>query len=116
MFFVDYLLRAFAVSSKLDFNSFLDHINLGWRCVAWRGIETILKSVRHYLSTEDESSDFVILKFDCGNAFNSIYRDALLAQVRQHFPELSKWVGTSFGCDSNLLYGSFVFMSSEGVQ
>ena len=60
----------------------------------------------------------MVLKIDLENAFNEVLRDAILAEILEHFPELEPWFRLCYGkaavlsCNGTIL----PFRSERGVQ
>ena len=40
----------------------------------------------------------------------------IIADIRDHFPQLSRWVESFYGATSNLTFGKAVLQSMRGVQ
>ena len=55
------------------------------------GYEAIIHAVRHIIQEQEQ---LFILQADLINAYNLVDRQAMLAQVKEHFPELLPWVST----------------------
>ncbi|XP_063534955.1 uncharacterized protein LOC134744937 [Cydia strobilella] len=58
----------------------------------------------------------VLLKIDVKNAFNSLNRDALLAEVNNHAPELYNYLLNCYANPSKLLYKNHEISSEVGCQ
>ena len=58
----------------------------------------------------------VFVKLDFSNAFNSVRRDLLLRTAASHLPGIYRFIHASLSCDSKLLYGQEIILSSEGTQ
>lgn len=80
------------------------------------GAERIIHNVRRLFSTRQFDPDFVVLKVDLTNAFNSISRARLLDIVRRRMPSLSSWVEWCYVGETRLTFGPHVLASSDGVQ
>jgi hypothetical protein len=81
------------------------------------GAEQIIHSMRTTVGTHWINADFTILKVDFENAFNSVDRNTLLRECKQHFPELFPWVEWCYGSQPVLQYNlTTYFISSSGVQ
>jgi hypothetical protein len=78
------------------------------------GAEAAIHSIRSYLS--EIPSDFVMVKLDFKNAFNSIRRDAVLKACLEHTPELYPLVFSCYSSCSHLFYDDHILLSQEGVQ
>ena len=77
------------------------------------GCETIVHTVKEALG--NDSSKWV-LQVDLQNAFNSIDRSKMLAEVARQLPECLPWAVTCYGAPSFLQFGSSTLISSSGVQ
>jgi hypothetical protein len=62
--------------------------------------------------------DFVVLKIDIKNAFNSISRAQILRSIPDEleWAGLHTWVEFCYDAHSNLIYGKDIIQSEEGVQ
>ena len=60
--------------------------------------------------------DFVIVKLDFVNAFNSLRRDCMLCTVADIIPEAAPFCYLSYSHSSNLLYDGHLIQSAEGMQ
>ena len=58
----------------------------------------------------------MLLKIDFSNAFNSVRRDKVLQNVREHAPERFPFVHQAYDKNSNLQFGNEVILSMEGAQ
>ena len=57
-----------------------------------------------------------VLQIDFENAFNSIERGTMLAETRDHCPQLSAWAEYCYGQSSHLFFGDQRLTSSTGPQ
>ena len=80
------------------------------------GAESIVHLTREVLSRKWDDPDFVVLKVDFANAFNSIDRHAMLVQCRELFPELLPWVRWCYGDRPWLFHQTGNLRSCAGVQ
>jgi len=80
------------------------------------GCERIVHTMRKTLAEQWHDPDFVVLKVDFSNAFNSVSRRVLLEECQQHFPELLPWVYYCYGSVSHLFYQDEKIDSCVGVQ
>jgi hypothetical protein len=82
-----------------------------------RGAEGLLHTARRFCDTYADEPEAALLKVDWANAFNSVNREALLQEVRTHFPALSPYAVAAYGTPSVLLYDRNVAIdSAAGVQ
>ena len=72
------------------------------------GCEAIAHAVRLLQSQFPEK---YILQVDVINAFNCGDRLLAFEEIKEHFPELSHWVSSSYGVISHLLFGDFTLFS-----
>ncbi len=86
-------------------------LGVGRKC----GIEHTVFSCRNCTEAHTNDPDFVGLKVDMKNAFNTLLRDKMLQSAKQ-FPELAHWLAASYGSHSHLWFGEFVLSSQTGVQ
>ena len=81
-----------------------------------KGCEKAVHTVRAWVERHAGSSQKVLVKLDFANAFNSVQRDAVLQQVVDHFPALSRWATWCYRQPTRLQFGDRVLSSSSGVQ
>src|ERR1700761_5510417 len=72
--------------------------------------------MRNVLSARWDDGDFLILKVDLSNAFNSVSRLILLEECQKRFPELLPWAHYCYSAHSLLFYQDKTIHSSVGVQ
>ena len=78
------------------------------------GAEAAAHSARLYLA--DLPLDYVLLKLDFKNAFNSVRRDKTLEAARQFAPEIFHFVYSCYAAPSSLNIRGTILHSTEGVQ
>src|SRR5918995_3404919 len=61
-------------------------------------------------------SDFVLVKLDFKNAFNSLYRDRMLAALDELLPELTPYCRLAYAESSDLRFGRYTIASQVGPQ
>ena len=76
--------------------------------------EAAIDSVRTFLN--EIPSDYVLVKLDFQNAFNSIRRDKVLEDTLQHMPELYPLVHCCYSSRTHLFYEEVTLLSREGIQ
>jgi hypothetical protein len=76
------------------------------------GAEAIHRASRIFVA----ANQGVFLKLDCHNAFNSVYRQAVLEAALERVPALFPFIVQCYTSPSHLLFGDFVISSEEGVQ
>ena len=78
------------------------------------GAENIIHGIRELYRLHP---NYHIVSLDLVNAFNSISRKVVVAQVNEHYPLLNPWIWQCYGSPSQLLVqGSPCIASSTGVQ
>jgi hypothetical protein len=81
------------------------------------GTERIIHTFRNAVDKEDQhTTTKILLKLDMKNAFNSISREAILKEVLEHFPELSRFVYWCYAKHTYLFYANKIILSQLGVQ
>ena len=86
-------------------------------CGSPLGAEVAIHVIRQWC-TRNASENKVLLKIDFKNAFNTLDRQAILREVREHFPELARWSEWCYANHSNLIYedNTIPIPSAAGVQ
>ena len=92
--------------------SLLAPLQLGYGTLL--GAEAAAHSARLYLA--DLPLDYVLLKLDFKNAFNSVRRDKTLEAARQFAPEIFPFVYSCYAAPSSLNFHGTILHSTEGVQ
>lgn len=93
-----------------------------WLCplqvgVATRhGTEAVVHAARQWVQRHAGQSDFVLLKVDFANAFNTLDRASLLRETRLQLPSLSPWAEWIYSHHSRLLFHGAPLSSEAGVQ
>ena len=77
------------------------------------GCETIVHTVKEALRRDPSKW---VLQIDLQNAYNSLDRSKMLAEVARQLPECLPWAVTCYGTPSFLQFGSSTLISSSGVQ
>ena len=70
---------------------------------------------RQWCERNAKVPDKVFLKLDFSNAFNTIDREAILREVRNHMPSLAAFVDFCYARPSKLVFGATI-SSESGVQ
>ena len=78
------------------------------------GAEAIIHATRRLMLSLPDNHVFV--KLDFSNAFNSVRRDTILANVAVRMPKLYQIVKESLDCNPMLIYGDDIIISAEGSQ
>ena len=101
------------ITEKTNRKTRYGHLQLGYGCN--KGAEAAAHAVRTLVST-DLPEDFVIVKIDFRNAFNSFSQEKLLDAVKVKSPAIYNYSVLAYATPSNLFFGNFVIMSKVGVQ
>ena len=80
------------------------------------GAEAAVHTLRSWMGRNAGATDRIVVKLDFRNAFNTVSRETVLKQARDHFPALARWVTWCYGSESRLQFGDFALGSSTGVQ
>ena len=81
------------------------------------GCEGIIHATRKLLAnSEIPEEEKVILQVDFENAFNLADRSKMFEEVRTHFPEISRWVESTYGVEAFLNHGESTILSSTGFH
>ena len=78
------------------------------------GCEAAAHATRYF--ADSLHKDYVILKIDMRNAFNSVRRDSFLRQVREHAPSLYPLMWQAYSEPSPLYHGTSEIESDTGIQ
>ena len=78
------------------------------------GAEAAAHAARLYLN--NTQIDYLHLKLDFKNAFNSLRRDKMWEAVHESAPEIYSFVHSAYGDPSSLFCGDTILLSKEGVQ
>ena len=107
--------KAICSEKQTDFQSFFCPIQHG--VATEGGVETI---VHHVQALIEQHPEWVILKSDVKNAFNSISRQHMLQQICNSFPDLYPHAFSMYGHVSSLVYTmgerTVILQSQEGVH
>ena len=80
------------------------------------GTEKIAHELRGCIEEHWSDPEFAVLKVDLKNAFNVVSRQALLVEVKNHFPELLPWACWCYGLNPFLWHMMGHLQSESGVQ
>ena len=81
-----------------------------------QGTECAVHVVNQWVARNATTANRVVLKLDFANAFNTVDRAAALAELRNNFPQLSRWAQWLYGHHSHLFFGERLLASQTGVQ
>lgn len=79
------------------------------------GCEAAVHAIRSYVRNPKNGLK-VILKVDVKNAFNSVERDVMLAEIKDKVPQLYRYFRQCYLRPTFLAYGNKVIMSKVGAQ
>ena len=99
-----------SVSARME--EVLAPLQLGY--ATSKGAEAAVHSARMYL--RDLPANYVMVKLDFRNAFNSVRRDRVLEATLEHIPELYPFVYCCYSTSSHLFFDKHILFSQEGVQ
>ena len=80
------------------------------------GTEKIAHGLRGCIEEHWSDPEFAVLKVDLKNAFNMVSRQALLVEVKNHFPELLPWACWCYELHPILWHTMGHLQSESGVQ
>lgn len=100
-------------SVRESISSYLNPIQLGFGTKG--GCESAIHVTRTFIN-HNNSSKKVILKLDFFNAFNTIERDILLAEVKEKCPKLYSFLWQCYSSPSMLFFGEKLIPSEVGLQ
>ena len=80
------------------------------------GAEILIHEVDLLYRTFKKTKDFVVLKIDWKNAFNSVDRQLFLDAVHKHFPEIYNFISAMYSVKGRLKFGDNFLLSEEGTQ
>jgi hypothetical protein len=78
------------------------------------GCEAAIHATRRFIT--HMPADYVVVKLDFANAFNSIRRDVILQAIAKILPDIYRFCHLAFQQSSILQYGQHAIESQEGVQ
>ena len=96
------------------FSTFLAPNQLG--VAVKSGSEVLIHQVDLLYRAGKNMKNFVILKIDWKNAFNSIDRQLFLDAIYEHFPEIYNYIASMYGVKGRLKFGKHFIFSEEGTQ
>ena len=96
------------------FSTFLAPNQLG--VAVKSGSEVLIHQVDLLYRAGKNLKNFVILKIDWKNAFNSIDRQLFLDSIYEHFPEIYNYIAAMYGVKGRLKFGKNFIFSEEGTQ
>ena len=105
--------KSVAITARSAAFSSLTHCQLGV-CVK-EGCDAIIHVTSHLMSSSPAEHSWTLL-LDFSYAFNSICREAMFVEIRQHIPSLSAWMESCYSCQPILLFGKDFIHSCCGVQ
>ncbi|GKC88097.1 reverse transcriptase domain, reverse transcriptase zinc-binding domain protein [Tanacetum coccineum] len=103
---------AIMIGHSLD--GYLDGLQFGVGVAG--GSEAILHSVNRLIEAFGGDVGLSMLLVDFKNAFNLVYREVMLREVRLYRPAISRWVEFYYSNPARLYYGYHTLWSCQGVQ
>ena len=81
------------------------------------GADAIIQAVRTWMA-DPTKRDEIAIKFDFENAFNTVSRQAIRDEVKEHFPSMLAWYDFCYGTPAVLLCQGKILpcRSAQGVQ
>ncbi|KAI5642477.1 reverse transcriptase (RNA-dependent DNA polymerase) domain-containing protein [Phthorimaea operculella] len=98
---------------KEDMSTYLRPRQLGFGTKL--GCEAAIHAIRAFVM-DPQNENNVIIKLDLKNAFNSVERDVLLAEVRDKIPSLYPFLYQVYERPSNLFHDKDLILSQVGAQ
>lgn len=80
------------------------------------GAEGILHSTNRLFELKGNQDSLSMLFIDFTNAFNIVDKTAMIKEVREKCPSISKWVEFCYAKPAKLYYNEFTLSSAQGVQ
>ena len=81
------------------------------------GCEAIVHTVRALMEDTNIPQDSrCLLQVDLINAFNRANRETAFREVRRLFPELARWIESTYGTQAELIFGEAVILSCDGFH
>lgn len=80
------------------------------------GTEKIIHRTRSIVEQHWSDKDFVVMKVDFRNAFNSVSRQVIFDECNKNFPELIPYLKVCYGQHPFLFHHMGILSSSTGVQ
>ena len=78
------------------------------------GCEAAVHATRRFLN--NMPADYIIVKLDFSNAFNSLHRDTMLNAIVEHVPQIYRFCHLAYDTSSALKFFNHTLLSQEGVQ
>ena len=78
------------------------------------GCEAAVHAARRFL--DNMQDNWVLVKLDFSNAFNSLHRRTILDAIASRAPHLYRYCYTAYAAPSSLIFGDFEISSEEGIQ
>ena len=81
------------------------------------GCEALVHTVRAVVEDPDTPPDSCsVLQVDLINAFNRADRTTAFREVKKLFPELARWMESTYGTQAELIYGDAIILSCQGFH
>jgi len=78
------------------------------------GSEAAAHAARRFV--QSMKTNHILVKLDFKNAFNTLHRDVILEEIKEHFPEIYPFSWATYSTDSILSFGDYTISSEEGAQ
>ncbi len=105
--------KCLSLQSRQSIQTYLTPLQLG---VGVRGgCEAIVHATSQLLSSTPDHQSWILM-LDFSNAFNTVDRQAMFAEFRNHFPSLSAWVESCYSGQPLLHLDTDTIFSCRGVQ
>ena len=102
------------ITLKSKAAAFFTPLQFGVACPG--GTEKVTHRLRQTIEKHWHHNDFVVFKVDMSNAFNTIDRNLIMHQCKEHFPELLAWAKFCYGDHPKLWHILGSLSSQHGVQ
>ena len=106
--------KVICATKQADFSNFLAPNQIG--VAVKSGAEILIHEADLLYRSGKKLKNFVILKIDWKNAFNSIDRQVFLDAVYKSFLDIYNYVAAMYGVKGQLKFGNSFILSEEGTQ
>ena len=81
------------------------------------GCEALVHTARALLEDPDTPKDSLnVMQLDLINAFNVADRVTAFEEVKELFPELARWMESTYGSQAELIFGEVIILSCQGFH
>lgn len=81
-----------------------------------QGFESVMHATHTFIEQENQSKYVLVKTIDYANAFNSVKRNVLLQEVKEHVPSLYSFLWQQYSSSSLLFFGNKVIKLQVGCQ